>query len=249
VKIVRDLVEDVFSKTSHPGKLTDLERINILRKSYEDIYNNDRDRYEFYYNSMQQFEKSLMIDGILEDGIIEMNKHRKGFIRDRSYIDENGNRQEDEYFSTFMITFSKIVEEGTSLSLFREDNMMKYDFCLYDNPKSTKINSLDQVNGLPDFIIKDKNGISGYCEQKTIYSDSNKIFIRPSQYKLFDKLDYVCILVKKIDIENGIHTYYLYDYDDIKEHLKFHTFYGKYEMDLNKVQPMKVIKDYYKKVS
>ena len=77
MKIVRDLVEDVFSKTSHPGKLTDVEKINILRKTYEDIYNNDKERYEFFYNSMQQFEKTLMIDGILEDEISNKNKEIK----------------------------------------------------------------------------------------------------------------------------------------------------------------------------
>ena len=71
-------------------------RYETLKNKYKTIYSNNPNRFKYFKDNLESWEKDFILGGILKEEIIEKNKNRQGFFRDREFI-KDGNKYEDEW--------------------------------------------------------------------------------------------------------------------------------------------------------
>jgi hypothetical protein len=253
MKLYKDDIDRIFSQTG-PVEGWDMFRINHMRQKWENIMKNQSDRLEDWKANAEDWELQMMLNAELPDSIIEMNKDRWGFRRDRGFVDENGNIVEDIWFSTFMLAFAKMVEEDTTKLFFKKDK--EGIWWLEDNPKAAKIDSQNYITGDPDFIMKSErynDDYTVYVEQKCVYREDWKLSIRQSQMTLFDKLidvgNKIYILVK-VSLEDR-DEYSFYNWEKVRGllNVEYNTYRTTRQiLEFNNVYPQVKNIDFHNKI-
>lgn len=218
-------IQDIMSHTNM-GNLNLKDLYLYLKDKFEHLVNNKNNtiKKEYILNNLEEWEKDLILNGILSGEVIEKNSHRPCFNRDRGFY-LNNKYYEDVFLTTLWVILSKIFEEKTTLSFI--NNMKNFDGEFYENPKAPDINSTDCINSEPDFIWVKKDGSKVMVEQKCSYNKTNSIKIRKGQMKNFSEKynDNVVILLKdETDIYKDEYSFYYYK--DIKPFLKEHNYGG-----------------------
>lgn len=229
----------------------DKYRYNLLKEKHKIQNINNPRRWKYKQLSYEEWEENLILKGILTKEVIDNNLNRCGFLKDRTFI-KDGKIYEDEWFSTLMLGFSKILEEDSTISFFRNNYRIRAVGNLSFNPISTDFNSNKPVNGHPDFIFVfnedwDPLGI----EQKCVYKDNFSIKIRESQIAIFKQYKNMYILVKQ---ENYLDKdiYYFYNFYKIKDLLhkekqqngRISYTITKEELDNLNIEYRKLVDDY-----
>lgn len=238
-------LQDILKQTGS----FDSYRYEVLKNKYSTIYSNNPNRFEYFKNNLEDWEKDFILGGILKEEIIEKNKNRQGFFRDREFI-KDGKKYEDEWFSTFMLSFSKIIEEGGTLSFLNTLEDKPFEYVLY-NPSASNLNDTKPINSDPDFLYIYDSWKVGFIEQKCVYKDNFKIKLRESQLRTFDNYNDLLILIKQENYTDK-DIYYFYKYKDIKEHLHTETQFNnrvsycieKEELDNLNIKYEKIVDEY-----
>lgn len=245
MKINKQIIDKAFSQTSKFGrKDSDKIKIDRLRREYILTFNKYKERYKFYLDNLKEWELNLLMHGELDDKIININENRFGFKRDRDcYIDNI--YYPDRWFSTFMMIINNLFEEKVTLSLFRKDNVT-FDFYMKENNLAPRLDSFEMINAQPDFVILDKDdNEKGYVEQKSIHNKYNDIFIRKSQYILFNKMlnnNKEVYILTRTHYDDYI-EYNFYNYIDIQKKLRVHKTRG-YVVNISELESDFTYKDY-----
>lgn len=238
-------LQDILKQTSS----FDSYRYEVLKNKYSTIYSNNPNRFEYFKDNLESWEKDFILGGILKEEIIEKNKNRQGFFRDREFV-KDGKKYEDEWFSTFMLSFSKIIEEGGTLAFLNTLKDKPFEYVLY-NPTASDIDDTKPINAEPDFIYIFDSWKVGFIEQKCVYKDNFTIKLRDSQLKIFNNFENLLILIKQENYTDK-DIYYFYKYEDIKEHLHTETQVNgrvsycitKQELDNLNIECEKIIDEY-----
>lgn len=243
-------IRDIMSNT-YMGNLN-LKDLFVRLTNKFTYFNRNLTKREYLFEHFEDYERELIINGILLGEVIENNLNRPYFNRDRSFT-KDGKFYEDIWLTTLWVALSKIFEEETTLSYI--NNMKNFDGKFIENENAPKVNSNTCINSEPDFIWIKKDGSKIMVEQKCSYNKQNIIKIRKGQMKNFSEKynDEVIILLKD---ETDIHKdeYSFYYYKDIKPFLKEANFGGNiksYVTELmlrdNNIYPFKFFVDAYLK--
>lgn len=240
-------IQDIMSHTSM-GNLN-LKDLYLYLKNRFKLYTKDKTKREYIINNMEEWERNLILNGILAGEVIENNMNRPCFRRDRSFC-YNGKTYNDEFLTTLWVAVSKVFEEYTTLAFI---NNIKFDGKFSENPKAPKVNDVSCINSEPDFIWTKEDGSTVMVEQKCSYVENFSIKIRAGQMKNFEMNynDNIVILVK-IETQNNSDVYYFYDYKDIKPYLKQNVYGGNVKYYVTKktlsehnILPLRVLIDQY----
>lgn len=221
-------ISDIFDHTSKIKKYDettkkyesfDKYRYNLLKEKHRLQNINNPDRWYYKKKNYEDWEKKLILEGILTDEVIENNTNRDGFYKDRGFT-KDGKKYNDEVFSTIMLGFAKILEEDSTLAFFNTNDNIKDWGEFFYNPLASDFNSNKKINAHPDFLFKYKNDIKvAAIEQKCVYKENFEIKIRESQMRNFDEYEEMYLLIKRED-ELDKDTYYFYSYNQIKPFLQ-----------------------------
>lgn len=209
-----------FDETTKKYESFDKYRYNLLKEKHKLQNINNPNRWWYKKNNYEDWEKKLIMEGILIDEVIKNNENRDGFYKDRDF-EKDGKKYQDEIFSTLMLGFAKILEEDSTLAFFNTNEEVKSWGEFFFNPLASDFNSNKKINAHPDFLFKYNNHIGNVAaiEQKCVYKENFEIKIRESQMRIFDEYEEIYILIKRED-ELDKDTYYFYSYNQIKKHLK-----------------------------
>lgn len=242
-------IREIMSNTNM-GNLNLKTLYLFLKNKFELFINNDITKRKYLFSICEEWEKSLILKGILKGEIIDKNLNRKYFNRDRSFI-KNGKFYEDTFLTTLWVALCKIFEESTTLSFI--NNLKYFSGKFIENDKANKVNSTDCINSEPDFVWIKDDGKKIMVEQKCSYVENFSIKIRQGQMKNFERNynDDIVILVKD---ESDLHKdiYYFYNYKEIKPLLKRNEYGGnvkyyvtKRRLEENNILPFKILVDEY----
>lgn len=244
-------IREIMSNTKM-GNLNLKDLYLHLKYKFEYLVNNKNNtiRKEYILNNLENWEKKLILSGILSGDIIEKNLNRKYFNRDRGFV-KYGKFYEDIFLTTLWVALCKIFEESTTLAFI--NNLKYFDGEFAENNKANKVNSTNCINSEPDFVWIKKDGSRIMVEQKCSYVENFSIKIRQGQMNNFERNynDDIVILVKdESDLPKDI--YYFYNYKEIKPLLKRNEYGGnvkyyvtKSRLSENNILPFKVLIDEY----
>lgn len=216
-------IRDIMNQT-RMGNLNLKDLYLHLKHKFEHLMNNKNNtiRKEYILNNLEDWERELILNGILSGEVIENNLNRPYFNRDRSFT-KDGKFYEDIFLTTLWVAISKIFEEKTTLSYINNMRIGKF----IENEKAPQVNSTNPINSEPDFIWIQNDGSKIMVEQKCSYNKNFSIKIRRGQMKNFSEKhnDDVVILVKD-ESETRKDEYSFYYYKDIKPFLKEKNYGG-----------------------
>lgn len=240
-------IQDLMSNTSM-GNLN-LKTLFLHLKNKYRLFIENKIKREYILKSLDDWERELILNGILLGEVIENNLNRPYFNRDRNFT-LNGKFYEDVFLTTLWVAISKIFEEYTTLSYI--NNIPNFDGKFIENEKAPKVNSVSCINSEPDFVWIKEDGSHTMVEQKCTYTENFSIKIRKGQMKNFQKYNDDIVIVLKDETDLYRDSYFFYNYKEIKPFLKEHMYGGNVKyyvtqkelMDKN-ILPFKVLVDTY----
>lgn len=239
----------------------DYDRYIFLKQKYINNLSYDEDKKNYLYKILDEWEKIFLKTGEIDDEVIKRNQEReknmRKFISGKSSFDRSftvdGIEYKDEVFTILMLIIGKIMEEDTTLAFWNTNEELSNLGKLLPNGKATKIDGQGYITSHPDFCLIDKiNHRQVFIEQKCVYKDDFQIKLRDNQVNIFNQYENIQILIKK-ETELYKDTYYLYNFYDIKKHMrqiinskgKITYIINKEELDSLGIQPT-IYEDVYK---
>ena len=240
-------IQDLMNQTSM-GNLNLKDLYNHLKYKFQ-LFTRDKEKREYLLNNLEEWERELILNGILAGEVIEKNLHRQYFNRDRGFY-LNNKYYEDVFLTTLWVAMSKIFEEKTTLAFI--NSMKNFDGKFIENERAPQINDTSCINSEPDFVWIKKDGSRVMVEQKCSYTKNYSIKIRKGQMKNFERYNDDVVILVKDETNLCQDEYNFYYYKDIKPFLKENNYGGnvKYYVTRlrlleNNIYPFKFITDRY----